>query len=140
AINGGSFNNNTFGIYTNANSGSSSNQNAFNNITVTGTTFTGNGNKGLYFEKLNNALFTGIVLTNNGISGGFASGMDVNLKYGTYTNLSITNSTFTGNGTGDPTNGSGLTIKGRNDAPTYSGNPASLSTVSLNNITIDGSP
>jgi hypothetical protein len=137
-ITGGSFDGNTQGICIFANSGSTSNQNHFTNISITGTTFNNNTLKGMYFEKLDHATFTDITVNNSGTSGSFAAGIDINLKYGAYQNISILNSTISNSGTGDPTNGVGLTIKARDDAPSYSGNPATLSGVTVTGGALTG--
>ena len=133
------FDSNTYGFYTNANSASTTNQNGFNNITITNSSFDNDLTKGIYVEKLNNALLDHITANNSGTGGASPAGIDINLKYGTYSNITISNATLIGSGTGSAS-GHGLTIKGRNDAPSYNSNPASLSGVHLTNVTISGSP
>src|SRR5205814_8590262 len=59
---------------------------------------------------------------------------------GTYSNISLRQIQANANGLGDLTNGTGITIKGRNDAPSYNSNPASVSGVTLDHVTINGSP
>ncbi len=137
-ITGGSFDGNVQGICIYANSGSTSNQNNFTNIAVTGTTFNNNTLKGMYFEKLDHATFTGITVNNSGTSGASSAGFDINLKYGSFQNISILNSTISNSGSGDLTNGVGLTIKARNDAPSYSGNPATLTGVTVTGGALTG--
>jgi hypothetical protein len=96
------------------------------NVTVSDTTFNNNGNKGMYIERLSNAQFTGIQVTSSGTAGGFAAGIDLNLKYANFQNITIQSSSISNSGTGDPINGVGLTVKARNDAPSYSARPATL--------------
>ncbi len=109
-------------------------------VTVSDTQFLDNTLKGAYFEKLDHATFTNITVTDNGTSGASSAGFDLNLKYGNFSNIGFDGAVFSGNGTGDAVNGAGLTIKGRNDAPSYNTHPASLATVGLTNVTIGGSP
>ena len=121
---------------------------AVNNLTVSGTEFRDNVLKGLYAEKLSNAVFESCRVINNGDQAwtaagcdqfrAFLGGFDINLKAGTYQNISIRNSEFTGNGTGQARDGSALTVKSRSDAPSYSSFPASLSGVSIENCLISG--
>ncbi len=136
-----SFSGNNYGVYTAAASASTTNQNNFNNITFTGTSITNNVFKGLYLEKLNNASFSGITVSGNGTGAASPAGVDINLKYGTYSNIAFSGvNSFNNNGNGDPTNGISLAIKARNDAPSYNTNPASLSNLSLAGLTINNSP
>lgn len=117
-------------------------------ISVRGTEFNDNILKALYAEKLGNALFDGCRVMNNGDQAwaangcdqfrAYLGGFDVNLKAGNYQNISIRNSEFTGNGTGQSRDGSALTLKARSDAPTYSGFPASLTGVNIENCLISG--
>jgi hypothetical protein len=108
-------------------------------VTISDTQLLNNAQKGAYFEKLSNALFSNILVTGNGTSPTSPTGIDLNLKFGNYANISFSGATFTGNGTGSAS-GQGLAIKGRDDVPPYSLNPATLSGVSLTNVSIIGSP
>jgi hypothetical protein len=116
----------------------------FDNVTITNSDFSDNTQKGMYFEALSNATFDGILMNNSGtdVAYGFNNGIDINLKYAAYANITIQNSEFTNCGvTGtasDPENPSVLAIKARNDAPSYNTNPASLSNVLLKNNLISG--
>jgi hypothetical protein len=116
-------------------------------VTVTNTEFKDNVSKGLYAEKLANASFDGCSVTNNGDATWgntcvffkpFLTGFDINLKAGTYQNIAIRNSVFTGNGTGEAKEGAALVIKARNDAPAYALFPASLANVVVENCIITG--
>lgn len=102
-------------------------------VMVSDTTFNDNLNKGIYIERLSHAQFTGIEVTSSGTVGGFAAGIDLNLKYANFEDITIQGSTISSSGTGDPINGVGLTVKARNDAPSYSTFPATLVGVSISN-------
>lgn len=111
----------------------------FDNITILNSTFNNNEHKGMYFEKLSNALFDGITVDHSGYIGlSWDAGVDINLKYGSYSNIEFRNSTITNSGTGDPVNGVGITIKQRNDPSSYNTYPAILSNVRLSCVTIVG--
>src|SRR6266404_1631710 len=102
------------------------------NVTVSNTTFDNDLNKGIYFERLNNATFTSIQVMDSGTGGGSPAGIDINLKYAAFANISITNSKISGS------TGNGLAIKGRNDAPSYSLHPASLNGVTGSGLDVSG--
>ena len=65
------------------------------------------------------------------------TGVNLNLKHGTFTDITIENSSFASDGTGSAT-GAAVAIDGRNDAPSYNSNPASISGVTLSNLTFTG--
>jgi len=111
----------------------------FNNITFTNVTISDNTNKGIYVERLNNATFSGLTVTGNGsAAAAFMAGVDINLKYADFNNITIEDSTFENNGLGD-TGGSGvdLTIKARNDG-SYASQPATLINLDVNHNTFGG--
>lgn len=145
-VNNCSFNNLDYGWYLQKQvSGDAS---TVSNLQVSGTEFRDNSIKGLYAEKLSNTQFEGCRIINNGdqawTTNGcdqfrpFLGGFDINLKAGIYQGISIRNSEFTGNGTGQARDGSALTIKSRSDAPSYNSFPASLSGVNIENCIISG--
>ncbi len=76
--------------------------------------------KGAYFEKLTDSSFTSCKFVNNGtdetkVESGFRTwmcGVDINLKNGSYENISFTGCTFTNNGANS---GTALLIKARDD-------------------------
>jgi hypothetical protein len=112
-------------------------------VTVSGVTFTNcsfNDNlyKGMYIEALSNALFDNITVNNSGTDANGKAGVDLNLKYGDYSNISFVNPIITNSGTG-ATTGAGLFIKGRNDG-SYAPSPASLTGVTITGGTITGCP
>lgn len=81
-------------------------------------------------------------MDNNGTDAayGFNNGIDINLKYGNYLNITIQNNNITmgANGTAvDPQNASVIAIKARNDG-SYSAIPATLTGVAIKNNLITG--
>ncbi|MBK9109243.1 MAG: HYR domain-containing protein [Saprospiraceae bacterium] len=117
---------------------------AFDNIVIKNSTISNNLQKGMYFEKLSNATFEKLTMDNNGTDAtyGFNNGIDINLKYGSYSNITIkdcdiTNSGVTGTAI-DPQNPAVIAIKARDDAPSYNSIPASLSNVIIKNNKITG--
>ncbi len=122
---------------------------SFTNVTITNNVFTGNGTvsngKGIYTEALTNGVISNNTFVNNGVpapAGG--AGIDINLKYGAYTGISIQDNVFTGNGTTSPT-GFGFTVKARNDVAgpannRYNDFPATLSGLTITGNDISGSP
>jgi hypothetical protein len=102
------------------------------NLQVSDTTFDGNNQKGMYFEQLSNSRFERVAVRNSGVTSAFPAGIDVNVKYGDFANIEFVDSTVSGS------TGQGLAIKGRNDAPSYSADPASLSNVLLDGMNVTG--
>lgn len=120
----------------------SSNPHTVKNVLVTNTTFNENTNKGIYVEKLEDAVFDGIEMTDTGTNAayGFNNGIDINLKWAAYANITIQNSTFTNTGmlgTGNQMFHGAIAIKAR-DQGSYGGTPASLSGVTIDNVVISG--
>ncbi|MDG2521143.1 hypothetical protein P7B02_06275 [Caulobacter segnis] len=123
------------------------------NVAITGTRFEDLSAKGIYTEALANALISGVTMTNVGVYGRgdsfgdigqHGAGIDINLKSGAYSGITIQNFTFTdvgtSNGAGTSHNNAGaITIKARDDAPSYNANPATFTgAVIIRNGTIDG--
>lgn len=110
------------------------------NMSVTSCTFKNNGYKGIYVEKLSNTTFTSCTVESNG-SGSFwndkwNAGFDINLKNGSYSDITVKNTTFKNNGNGFK-EGAALMIKARDEA-SYSTTPANLNTVLVDNCTFEG--
>lgn len=112
---------------------------AATNIQVTDTLFSGNSVKGFYAEKLSHATFANSSFLDNGSLAHAAyyfaatnAGIDINLKNGTYSELTFTNLTVKRNGLGSYA-GAGLTIKGRGSAidSAYLAYPGILSGVTI---------
>ncbi|HOG79705.1 MAG TPA: right-handed parallel beta-helix repeat-containing protein, partial [Anaerolineaceae bacterium] len=116
------------------------------NVVVTNTVFNHNNLKGIYTEKLTDATFTDCTIDQNGFDATglpsyfipWMSGVDINLKAGTYQNIAFINATVTNNGLGGAKEGVGLAIKARTDGATYSPYPATLDNVLIANSTITG--
>jgi uncharacterized repeat protein (TIGR01451 family) len=112
------------------------------NIAILNSLFVENGIKGLYAEKLSNALIQGnqFIENNNYIDQGIlgaanGAGLDINLKFGNYSNISILNNIFAGNGLATR-DGGALLIKARDDGATYGALPATLVAVNVMSNTI----
>ena len=116
----------------------------FNDITIQNSNISDNLQKGLYFEKLNNALLDNLTMNNNGTDATYNNnnGIDINLKYSAYANITIQNCDITNSGVNgtatDPDAAAAVTIKARDDAPSYSAIPASLTSVIVANNRITG--
>jgi len=113
------------------------------NITVTNTSFSNNGAKGLYLEKLSETTFNNCTFNNNGLNTTFwnwgrNAGVDINLKgLEIYNNIVFTNCAVIGNAL-NAQYGVGFTVKARNDGATYSKYPAYLSNLSITGGTFSG--
>jgi len=103
--------------------------------------FSDNIYKGMYIEALSNAVFDDITVNNSGtLDGSHAAGIDINLKFGAYHNITISNSAIINCGLNDVTsNGTGIVIKARDDGSSYGAHPATLDNVLLSAVTITGS-
>ncbi len=118
--------------------------NTFDYITIQNSDFSNNLEKGMYFEKLRHALIDNVTINNSGtdVNYGFNTGIDINLKYDSYSDITIQNSSITNCGVmgtaSDVKSPCAIAIKGRDDAPSYSSDPASLSGFSLLNCYISG--
>ncbi len=134
-IDNSEFNNNSqHGWFDNV---SSSTPTRIRNVSVTNSTFNNNPIKGIYTEKVDQAIFDGITVNNSGTGvSGHSAGIDFNLKYNSYQNIQVINSTITNNGTNDP-NGGGLLIKARSTG-SYAAVPATLSNVLVANNFFSG--
>lgn len=143
-----SMDDNTIGFYSQLGSSTSAGI-RLSTVLVRNCTFNNNLRKGIYAEKLEDAVFENITVDNSGTdaSYGFNNGIDINLKWQAYSNITIRNSRVINSGaigSNDlgtaPENrrSSAITIKARTDASSYDGTPASLSNVTLDGVIIDG--
>lgn len=118
--------------------------NLFDNISIKNSDFSNNKLKGMYFEKLSNAVIENVIMNNSGTDPGYNNnnGIDINLKNGNYANITIRNSAITNcgvNGTAiDPEAAAAITIKARDDASSYNSFPATLNNVTVVNNIING--
>jgi Ca2+-binding RTX toxin-like protein len=104
------------------------------NVTISGTHFEDMTAKGIYVEALSNALITGVSMDHVGFFGtgpasggpGLAAGVgiEVNLKNGVYHDITITDFDLTDTGTAPHDNSAAISVKTRDDAPSYNGTPA----------------
>lgn len=118
---------------------------AFENVTIDDNSFSALSEKGMYFEQLGNASLTGNIFDDvgnfgrlsgsfGGTLGNFGNAIDINLKYETYANVTFTDTVITNSGHSDQNgnagygaNGGAISIKTRDDAPSYNSAPASFS-------------
>ena len=108
----------------------------FTNVSITDSTFNNNSSKGIYAERLDDAVLDNLTVDSSGTTGTFAAGIDINLKKNASDDIEIKNSDITDSGTGDATNGYGLTIKARDDGTTNG--PTTLTGVDVHHNTITG--
>ncbi|HEX8911866.1 MAG TPA: hypothetical protein VF796_05870 [Humisphaera sp.] len=116
-------------------------------VSVSETSFSHNEAKGLYLEKISDAIFADVSVVGNGLVPAFfgyanAAGVDVNLKGAVaYQNLVFRNLTVTGNALG-AANGVGLTVKARGTGgetnQLYTAHPATLANVKVLGGTFSG--
>jgi len=113
---------------------------SFDGLTIDGNSFTSLSEKGMYFEELSNAMLTGNTFDDvgnfgrisppfGGTQGEFGQAIDINLKYGTYSDVSfidtvITNSGHSSGGGSTGLFGGAIGVKTRDDGGTYGANPA----------------
>ncbi|HEX8308279.1 MAG TPA: M10 family metallopeptidase C-terminal domain-containing protein [Allosphingosinicella sp.] len=153
AMTGGSIRNSYIGI---AIDSSGQAGGSFDGISIDGVTFEHLTEKGIYADHISNASITDIVMTDVGEwgrgpafgsaaqVGEFGAGIDLNLKYGAYSGITIDGFTFTDVGSSSGPDsvpadfGAAIVVRAREDSPSYSGNPATLDNVVIQNGTIDG--
>ncbi|MGE5251429.1 MAG: hypothetical protein ACM3QS_14600, partial [Bacteroidota bacterium] len=147
AVKNSSFNNLTYGWYFQKEV--SADASTVQYVSVQGTTFSHNNLKGIYAEKLSDAVFTDLTVSGNGFSTAadleacpyflpFEAGVDLNLKAGTYQNLSFIRPIVTNNALGGAREGVGLAVKARDDGATYGPFPATLNNVQVLSGTFAG--
>ncbi|QDU28581.1 Bifunctional hemolysin/adenylate cyclase precursor [Anatilimnocola aggregata] len=134
--------NNRIGLHNYADVASTTNENNFTNVLIADNYIFNNAWKGLYFEKLNDAVIERNTIEDTGLglpapavgnsNGNGNSGIELNLKFGDFSNIQILNNIFDNSGvrTGaGPNDVSGaLAIKPR-DIGSYAANPATLDDV-----------
>lgn len=137
------FNGNKFGWYLSKSTANASN---VTNVYVADTTFNDNTSKAIYIEKLSNADFNAITVDDSGtdlVSWPPSNGIDINLKWSAYSDITIRNSEFINSGhyadtpLGDLSGA--VVIKARDDDPptasNYSDVPASLTGLTITSNT-----
>lgn len=111
-------------------------------VTVEDTRFVDQERKGLYMETLSDAVFRNVTV--DGVVSdtyGFNDGFDINLKAGTYSNITIRDSTVANVTEGEPFLGidafsAAIAIKARDDPTRYDEHPATLDGVTLDNVVV----
>ncbi|NLH47116.1 MAG: hypothetical protein GX444_00785 [Myxococcales bacterium] len=111
------------------------------NVLVEDSTFDNNGYKAINLEKLSNATFSRISVDSSGACpiwynatqpcNEFAAGLELNLKYANYANITVENSTFNASGMMSSTSGAALAFKARDDGSYSGANAATLSNVTV---------
>jgi Ca2+-binding RTX toxin-like protein len=153
AMTGGSIRNSYIGIAIDSSGGAGG---SFDGISIDGVTFEHLTEKGIYADHISNASITNIVMTDVGEwgrgpafgsaaqVGEYGAGIDLNLKYGNYAGITIDGFTFTDVGSSSGPDsvpadfGAAIVVRAREDSPSYSGNPATLDDVVIQNGTING--
>lgn len=131
---------NEIGISVSATSSSGQKPNVYDSITITNNDISNNIRRGMYFEKLSNALISNNFLDNNGNSATDTSniGIDINLRQGSYSNITITNNEIINcgalGGATTATRPCAMAIKARDDGA----NGGSLDNVLVKNNFIHG--
>jgi hypothetical protein len=131
------------------------NESTLTNVSITNTSLNDNAVKGLYAEKLSNATLDNLEVINSGnlnavptvgstFFAGILAGIDINLKYGEFENIAITNSQFTDSGRylqningGSNDLAAALTVKARDDGAAYGPNPATLTGLTITGNTFE---
>lgn len=96
--------------------------NMFDTVQIRNSNFSNNTQKGMYFEKLSNAIIENNIMDNAGNDPAYGrnNGIDINLMFGTYSNILIQNNELTNCGAlGTASNAeepSAMVIKARDDA------------------------
>jgi Ca2+-binding RTX toxin-like protein len=125
---------------------------SFTDVLIDNVTFEHLTAKGIYAEAMNDAVLSNITMNNVaqygrgdgfGVIGEHGVGIDLNLKYGDYSDIEISAFEFTdvglsnGSGSSHP-NAAAIAIKARNDAPGYGPDEATVTDVTIENGTISG--
>lgn len=122
----------------------------FDDVTIENVTLSDNAVKGIYLEAASNlmlenvnAVGTGSIAEHNPPVGPQVSppfdGIDINAKYGEFENITLTGVVASDTAVNtDPSRPravqGGVSIKSRNDGPTYSAHPASISNVAITGL------
>ena len=142
-IKNSSFTFSRFGIHNYIDASITTNHTRFNNVHIVDNLFEGNGWKGIYLEKISDAVIERNLFKDNAIAaqgtvlqsnGSGNTGLEFNLKHGAFSNIDVLNNTFDNTGkfthTGMSNDVSGaLAIKPRNiggGGGIYASNPATL--------------
>jgi hypothetical protein len=133
------FDGNNFGFST-THGDDTSGSTTVSGATIASSTFNNNPSKGIYVEKFEGTL-DDITVTNSGTDAtrNYPQAVDINLKYRTYSSVTVMNSTLeSGNVIGAEGGGEALIVKARNDG-SYSSNPATLDSLLVASNTLNNS-
>lgn len=141
------FNDSRFGFYSQMGNATNAG-NYLQNVNFRNCTFNNNSQKGIYIENITNATFENISVVNSGTDNSYAfnNGIDINLKWQAYSDISILNSRILDCGAIGPNDidtapenrrSTALAIKARTDG-SYASSAASLSNLTLDGVVIDG--
>jgi parallel beta-helix repeat protein len=101
---------------------------------VSDNTFTSNGaannQTAIYIERVDGATITRNTFTNNGLATN-PRAMILNLKFGAYSNIAVTDNVATETRGATTTNGHGLYLAARNDGATHAPLPATISNATI---------
>jgi parallel beta-helix repeat protein len=113
-ITGGEISSNLFGLSVAAHN-TSDNSDDLKNVTITGTEFKDNAVFGLMFNKGQDMTLSGLTVTGNGNGSTFGVGAGIYFTWrqGTYSGITVTNSTISGNRTSGTDNGGGIWVRPR---------------------------
>lgn len=124
--------NGTNGVLVLSNSTITTNESRLTNVELSDLTFSQQSSWGLNLASLNNATISNVTVVNNGGTSLNSGGLRIALSNGTFTNLSVSNSSILENGLGGNSTNPGIGIQIISDSS------AAVSGVSLTNLTISG--
>ena len=140
------FNHNVHGLW--AAFDKATDRGSLDQLLILDSVFNDNSDKGLYFEKGNNISLIRVTVERSGTRAdySFNNGIDINLKWRTYINFLLDGVivresglvTLADDNQGNALRSSALAIKARDDAPSYSNPPASLTGLIVRNSIIEG--
>jgi hypothetical protein len=130
-----------FGVYVAGDTihGEAGDNGAFDDVHFRDVAVRNHDEKGLYVEKLSNAVFEDVVV--DGVTsdaGPYNNGIDINLKDGTYQNVTIRDTIVANVSEGeplDPSLSAAVAVKARDDGD-YAESPATLAGVTIANVSI----
>jgi filamentous hemagglutinin family protein len=101
------------------------------NVSLRNITFTNNALKGLYIEKLSDAVLKDLDIRTSGTTGtSAAAGLDINLKHQDFSNITLDGTKVRTSATGESSNA--ITVKARNDG-SYVTDPGKLTGLVIKN-------
>lgn len=120
---------------------SSTSPGLWNDVTISGNSFTGNGNSAgnaaLYIEKMSAGIISNNIMMNNGTDDA-PRGVNLNLKYGSYSNITINDNQISDTRIAALAGGFGISVQARNDAPDYDLIPGELTGLIMSDNDVAG--